>query len=53
MENGYVSIDDYLKKMKEGQKKIYFVTGPNREAALKNPFMEVFKGTDVPVMVLP
>ncbi len=53
VDQGYISIDDYIKKMKEGQKKIYFVSGASRETALSNPFMEIFKGTDVPVLVLP
>lgn len=47
-----LSLEDYVRKMKPGQTKIYFVSGPNREAALSNPFMEVFKGSDVPVLIL-
>lgn len=47
-----ISLDDYVKKMKEGQKKIYFVVGGTREAALNNPFLSVFKDSDVPVLVI-
>jgi molecular chaperone HtpG len=37
------SLDDYIKKMKPGQNKIYFVTGATKELAMANPFMEIFK----------
>jgi HSP90 family molecular chaperone len=48
-----VSLDDYTKHMKEGQSaKIYFITSVSKEQALKSPFMEVFKGSDVPVLIL-
>lgn len=29
--NGMTSLDDYIKKMKPGQTKIYFVTGATKE----------------------
>ena len=47
-----LSLDDYVKKLKPHQKTIYFVTGNSREQALNSPFMEPFKGTDFPVLVL-
>ena len=47
-----VSIDDYIKKMKPGQDKIYFTIGNTKAAAMNNPFMEPFKGTDVPILIL-
>ena len=51
--DGMVSMEDYVKHMKEGQSaKIYFITGVSKEQALRSPFMEVFKGTDVPVLIL-
>ena len=50
--NETVSLEDYVRKMKPGQNKIYFVSGPTKEAALSSPFMEIFKGTDVPILVL-
>lgn len=45
-----VSLDDYVKKMKSGQQKIYFVSAATKELALANPFMEPFKsaGADAP-----
>lgn len=47
-----ISLDDYVQKMKPGQKKIYFAFGPTRQAALSSPFYEPFEGKDVPVLVL-
>lgn len=47
-----VSIDDYIKSMKQGQKKIYYVSGANKQQALNSPFMEVFKDSDVPILIL-
>ena len=45
-----VSLDDYVKKMKPGQQKIYFVSAASKEIALSNPFMEPFKsaGAEAP-----
>ena len=48
----FVSLEDYLKKMKEGQKNIYFTFGASYDAALASPFYEPFVGKDVPVLVL-
>ena len=47
-----MSLDDYVKEMKEGQEKIYFVVNPHFDAALKSPYMEPFKDTDIDVLVL-
>ena len=47
-----ISIEDYVKKCKPEQKKIYFVTGPTREQIEHNPFLEPFKGTEVPVLYI-
>ena len=50
-----VGLDDYVKKMKAGQTKIYYVTAQTRDQALNNPFMEPFRaaGADAPpVLVL-
>jgi HSP90 family molecular chaperone len=49
-----VSLDDYIKKMRPGQSKIYFVTAANKEAALGNPFMDPFRNNPEapPVLIL-
>lgn len=46
------SLDDYIKSMKEGQKKIYYISGSDPERVNSNPFMEPFKGSDVPVLIV-
>jgi len=45
-----INIEDYLKQMKTGQNKIYYILGPNKEACERSPYMEPFKGTDIPVL---
>lgn len=47
-----INLDDYLAKMKPGQEKIYFIVNPSFDGALSSPFMEPFKGSDVPVIIL-
>ena len=49
------SLDDYMARGKEGQKDIWYVVAPNREAARLNPHMEVFrrKGQEVLYLVEP
>ena len=37
------SLDDYIKAMKVGQKKIYYISGADPERTMENPFMEPFK----------
>lgn len=34
----YISLDEYVQKAKEGQKKIYFVNAQSFEAGLSSPF---------------
>ena len=46
-----ISLDDYVKSMKEGQKKIYFISGTPDQVE-NNPFMEPFKDSDVPVLIV-
>lgn len=41
----FVTIDDYLAKLKPNSDKIYFLLAPNREAAMNSPYMEPFKNT--------
>lgn len=48
----YSSLDEYIKGMKEGQQKIYFVVNQQYDLALKSPYMEPFKNSDVDVLIL-
>jgi len=45
-----ITVDDYVKKMKKGQDKIYFVFAPDKQSALSSPYMEAFKDNDVPIL---
>ena len=49
------SLEDYIARGKEGQKTIWYVVAPNREAARMNPHTEVFrrKGLEVLYLVEP
>lgn len=37
------SLVDYVKRMRDGQKEIYHLTAPNREAAEASPYFEAFR----------
>jgi molecular chaperone HtpG len=47
-----VSLKAYIERMKEGQKKIYYVTGESYLAASASPHLEVFKDKGIEVLVL-
>ncbi len=47
-----VSLDDYLARMREGQKKIYFITGDSYEALINSPHLEYFKTKGIEVLLL-
>ena len=48
----FVSLDDYIEGMDEGQEKIYFVVNQQYDLAIKSPFMEPFKNSNVDVLIL-
>jgi molecular chaperone HtpG len=45
-----VALADYIDRMKEGQKDIYFINGPSREAIEAGPYLEVFRHCDYEVL---
>ena len=47
-----ISLDTYVQHMKEGQKKIYFVTADNLKAAQNSPHLEVFRKKGIEVLLL-
>ncbi|WP_165251800.1 molecular chaperone HtpG [Paludisphaera soli] len=47
-----VSLDDYVARMPEGQKRIYFLGGPDLAAIEKNPNLEVFRKRKIEVLYL-
>jgi len=46
------SLDDYIKRMKPTQKKIYFITADNVNAAKSSPHLEIFRKNDIEVLLL-
>ena len=47
-----VSLSDYIGRMREGQKKIYFITGDSYASASASPHLEYFRQKGVEVLVL-
>lgn len=45
-----VSFDDYVSRMREGQKEIYYLFGPGRDSLEGGPHMEFFRSRDVEVL---
>jgi molecular chaperone HtpG len=52
---GLTSLQEYVDRAKEGQKEIYFASGPSREAIRSNPHLEIFlrKGLEVLYLLEP
>jgi molecular chaperone HtpG len=51
-DTGLASLDEYIDRMKEGQKEIYFISGPNRENIASNPHLELFRSKGLDVLYL-
>ncbi len=47
-----VSLDDYVKRMKPNQKKIYYITADTLAAAKSSPHLEIFNKNDIEVLLL-
>ena len=47
-----VSLEDYVARMKSGQKKIYYITADTLPAAKSSPHLEIFKKNDIEVLLL-
>jgi heat shock protein beta len=46
----WVTLDDYIGRMKEWQKEIYFFPGENLKSLKSSPFMQVFNEKDIEVL---
>jgi molecular chaperone HtpG len=44
------SFADYVSRLKDGQKEIYFLVGPNREAIEAGPYLEGFRARNLEVL---
>ena len=47
-----VSLEDYVSRMREGQKTIYYVTAENYATAKNSPHLEIFRARDIEVLLL-
>jgi molecular chaperone HtpG len=47
-----ISLDDYIKNMKEGQNNIYYITGESVKSFANSPFMERLKSKDYEVIYM-
>ena len=50
--DGQTSLKDYVSRMKEGQKEIYYLSGDHRETLQKNPNLEYFNKKEIEVLFL-
>lgn len=48
----YITLDEYIQGMQEGQENIYFLTADSVEDGLLNPALEVFKKQNIEVLIL-
>ena len=46
------SFDDYIGRMKEGQKGIYYITGESKKSIINSPFLEKLKKRDIEVLFM-
>jgi molecular chaperone HtpG len=47
-----ISLREYVERMKEGQKEIFFITGENKKAIESSPFIESLKKKDYEVLYM-
>ncbi len=48
----YAGLEEYVLRMKEGQKEIYYISGESRQAVENSPHLEVFKNKEIEVLYM-
>ncbi len=51
-DDGLVSLRDYVGRMKEDQKSIYYITGQNQISLKNSPLLEMYDKKDIEVLIL-
>ena len=46
------SLAEYVDRMKEDQKSIYYITGENEESLRNSPLLEMYNGKDIEVLIM-
>lgn len=52
-ETEWTSFADYVSRMKEGQKAIYYITGGDKKTLLQSPHLEAYKAKGFEVLIMP
>ena len=48
----FTSLAEYVDRMKEDQKSIYYITGENEESLRNSPLLEMYNGKDMEVLIM-
>ena len=51
-DDGLVSLREYVDRMREDQKSIYYITGQNQVSLKKSPLLEMYQKNDIEVLLL-
>jgi len=51
-EGQFISFDEYISRMKEGQKGVYYIIGESRKAIINSPFLEKLRKNDIEVFYM-
>jgi len=49
----WTSFADYVQRMKEGQKAIYYITGGDKKTLMQSPHLEAYKAKGFEVLIMP
>ncbi len=46
-----VSLEEYIDHMKDDQKEVFYLVAPNKESAIRSPYLEAFQDSDTEVLL--